>query len=173
MAYKLDPRNPPHMIHGDSIGGVKRAYPTHTHGLASVGMPELFINANSFGPEDNARIINAIVVMIATSDELLKKIQAKEELELTPPPIDDFCFMIRSVPNHHLGVIAAYSERDRDGVEFAQLYVKGDDHVIEEEYFAEAYVLATNPNLEDGGCQACLPGDSLLIDEDGDIRKKK
>lgn len=171
MAYEIDPNDPPHMIHGDKIGGVKQAYPTHTHGLASVGMPELFINANAFGPVDNAKIINVIVAMIATYDKLLGKIQAKEELELTIAPLGDFRFMIRSVPNHHLGVMSAYpTEEQRLGIEFAQLYVKGDDHVLEEDYFADAYVLTTNPNLEDG-CQTCLPGDSLFLDENGKIRK--
>jgi hypothetical protein len=156
MPIEIDPNNFPHQIHADVVGAQIRAFPTHTHGLNEIGIPELFINATCFGPENNARAINYIVSEIAKDDAIIEKLKNKEEVEFELGDENDMRLMIRPVENTHMGVVAAYpTEEQRDGIEVAQLYVKGDDHVLAEEYFREAYMISIIPELSDPCCPNC------------------
>lgn len=163
MTINLDPNNLPHMIHADTQGAQLRSFPTHTHGLNGITLPEIFINATCFGPMNNARVINFVVATIASDDDLISKIHAKEEIEIE---LDEtMTLVLRPVSNTHMGVLAAYPpEEQRKELDFAQLYVKGDDHVLDETYFAEAYNIALNPELAD----PCSPDCSCYKHEDGE-----
>jgi hypothetical protein len=171
MPIKLDPHKAPHMIHMDSTGAHKAAFPTHTHGLNTLDLPEIFINASCFGPIQNANAINVAVATVANDDALIEKVRNKEEilimeLEAMSPEgeKESLELMLRPVSNTHLGVLSAYSEEDAKEGAFAQLYIKTDIDVLDEGYFAEAYAIATNPDL----APPCDPNCSCYKHEDGD-----
>jgi hypothetical protein len=158
MTIEVDIMNLPHQIHADTSGAEKYSYPTHTHGLASIGLPEMFINATCFGPYGNAAAINHAFVEIAESDEKIKAIQEGQEIEISSEDNGEeiITLMLRPVSNKHMGVLAAYGENAENApVKFAQLYVKGDDHVLEETYFSEAYNIMLNPELGKGCGPEC------------------
>ena len=125
---------------------IKGGYPTHTHGLWNVGLPELFINATAFGPRDNAAVLNVVFEYLATHEDDFYRVRRGEYVEFSPWEGTVLC--IRSVQAMFAGVQKAYNleiEADRVlalSIElirmFAQVYVKGDYHVLEDSYYADS-----------------------------------
>ena len=131
---RLIPKVIPPMIHGDPTP--KNGYPTHTHGLEKVGLPEMFINASAFGPVVNAEIINSIFIFLYKHNDLFIMVQNKQSVEIQLWGPDELILCIRHVPNTFLGVRKAYFHDDLNcKTGFAQIYVKGDDHVLEDVYY--------------------------------------
>ena len=129
-------------MHADTHGATKAAYPTHTHGLDTVKLPELFINAQAFGPQVNGLTINEIVHFLLTHEKEYKEVQErKETVKIKLWGEDELVLCIRPVDVSFKGVVAAYSsEEQRKDLVVSQLYVDGDDHVLEEKYFQAANV---------------------------------
>ena len=55
---KKKDRKYPFMIEADSLRGIT-AFPSHTHGLADVGLPEFIMDPYAFGGHGNATRINS------------------------------------------------------------------------------------------------------------------
>ena len=136
----------PFIIHGaPTIPG--ETYPTHTHHLNDNGWPEFMIDPMVFGPEGNALRINAAYMYFKNPNrkKKLRRIMKGEVIELTEKqllenkdgsPSRVICF--RRVPDDFEGAKLAYP--NWDGVNLnkgiIQLYVKGDEFVLTDEYYA-------------------------------------
>ena len=70
----------PHLMHGDVV--IKGGYPTHTHGLESFGLPELFINSTAFGPQGNGHTINELVRYLSEHEDVYDKVANGEYVEI-------------------------------------------------------------------------------------------
>jgi hypothetical protein len=129
--------NLPFLIHGDTERNSLKAYPTHTHGLCKIGIPELFINHSAFGPTDNAILINMIAMSFMLRPHILEKFK-EDKIRVASSGAfekDDPVICLRMVEHDFLGVIKAYVNDRNSSTGYAQLYVKGDDHVLKDEYF--------------------------------------
>ena len=143
---KSKKRKYPFMIHADPLTGVT-AFPTHTHGLTKVGMPEFIMNPNAFGGEGNAYRINASYDYFIKPEntEKLEAILNGEIIKLTMKdlePDEDFTepyvYCYREVTPDFEAVKLAYVE-DGPGIEpgmrFVQIWVEGDDFALEDAYY--------------------------------------
>ena len=128
---------PPFMIHGDTAKNQRFCYPTHTHGLSELDLPEIFINASCFGPIDNARLINEIAAALLINTVAKESFFHIEKLEMETGlhEKDDMVIGLRKVSNDFSGVKAAYNDDTPSKFGYAQLYFVGDDHVLLDEYF--------------------------------------
>jgi hypothetical protein len=136
----------PYIIHAcpPTVG----AYPTHTHGLTEIGMPEFIVDPFAFGPQDNARLINASYRYFSKPEnaESLNSIMAGETVTINSKTLDsdnyatlDFCF--RRVGIDFEAVKLAYDGLDlqkiEDVISFIQIYVEGDDYVLDDDYYKD------------------------------------
>lgn len=140
------------MIHGDP----QNIYPTHTHGLHKINLPEVFINSSAFGPNDNANAINEIVIYLILNPEEYCKVFKGEyiEIQLFNPKESDLIFCLRRVNPYFSGVKLAYPEIYDEPIKgFRQLYIKGDIHVLKHEYFDDLL------NKQNALPKICLCGD--------------
>jgi hypothetical protein len=136
----------PYMVHSDSLEE-QTAFPSHTHGLTKVGWPEFFIDPLAFGGIGNCQRINAIWKYLSKPenrhklDEVLggKIVEITDrdllsEEELTH--VDTYC--LREVPRSFEGVKLAYPYEAEDisiPMRFVQIWVKGDDFALKDEYY--------------------------------------
>lgn len=128
------------IIHGDTIANQHKAYPTHTHGLVKFGIPEIFMHASCFGPQGNAHMINVVSVSLMLIKERLEKFKQEGRLEFRTGVYedkDDFILCLRTVKPTFLGVSKAYQSVEISLVGHAQLYVKGDDHALTEDFYVQ------------------------------------
>jgi len=121
-------------------------FPTHTHGLHETGMPELFIDPLSMGPINNAQRIGFTYdyfINPQNKDKLEAVLNGEivevKANELNPNAKDDtdvYCF--REVSSEFEAVKMVYdndeTEIDPD-MRFIQIWVKGDDYVLRDEYY--------------------------------------
>ena len=135
----------PHITHYDPF---EYSYPYHTHGLVRVGMPEMFIDATSFQAPLPAMILNKVFLLFWLNphifEELIygKGVIVKGTIEIDTDVIPGNSLgsplMVRTVPSEFLGVRASWYGLDRlCWTGFAQVYIKGDNHVLEDDYFKE------------------------------------
>lgn len=135
----------PFEIHGSSIEA-RFQFPTHTHGLHKIGLPEFFIDPLAFGPEQNSqRIFAAYDYFLKPGnndklDGILKgEVIELKSKELHPKAKDDsdvYCF--REVSPDFEAVKMAYIVDDSDidpDMRFVQIWVKGDDYALNDEYY--------------------------------------
>jgi hypothetical protein len=136
----------PFIVHGDPLNE-QTAFPTHTHGLTEVGWPEVFMDPLAFGAEGNCQRINAIWEFLSKPenrhklDEVLNgKIVEITDRDLLPgrelTHVDIYC--VREVPRSFEGVKQAYPHEVEDEstqMRFCQIWVKGDDYVLRDEYY--------------------------------------
>lgn len=134
---KFDLSEPPHMIHGDINDASPGSFPTHTHGLDEVDLPELFINAQAFGVEDNAKVINDVVFFLLQNEKEYEEVQERKvTVEVQLWGEDELTLCIRPVDLTFGGVLSAYSSvEQRKDLIVSQLYVKGDDFVLDSKYY--------------------------------------
>lgn len=130
------PKVPPHDIHGNP----NNEFPTHSHGLESVDMPELLINAVAYGSFGNAKIINLIFGYFWLNPHILEELKEKKEIEVDRDyaiaNTKGASLMVRMVPNNFGGVITAYHGKDLNCTTgFAQIYVRGDLHVLRDSHY--------------------------------------
>lgn len=127
----------PHIIHGNE----HHQFPTHTHGLCKVGLPELFINSNAFGVFDNSMAINELYLYLLYYPSEFEMVKGRKEVEIKLWGQSEMSLIIRPVSNDFAGVTIAYNETDikESNNGFSQIYVKGDTHVLSDEYFIEQH----------------------------------
>lgn len=135
----------PYIIH--VAKDIDDAFPTHTHGLNKIGWPEFMINARCYGSEGNGLMINDIYRYFNNTErkKVLEKILQGETIEV---PINKLCsardwrgldypVCFRRVPITFEGVKSAYDHVD--GIDpdlvVVQIYVKGDDFALTDEYY--------------------------------------
>ncbi len=128
------PKEPPFIIHGD-VNRPKYSYPTHTHGLEKLGWPEFFINATAFGAVNNAKLINELFIHFWLNPDKMEILQNQKNIEIKPWSNDDMIICLRIVPYSFLGVRKAYNYHQLSKTDHAQVYVKGDDHVLKDSYY--------------------------------------
>lgn len=134
----------PFIIHADPLME-NTAYPTHTHGLTEVGMPEFIMDPVAFGGKGNANRINAaykFFTRLKNADKL-KSILNGETLKLTGKQLSPkhlsseyykYCF--REVSADFEAVkLAYYSKEITMDMRFIQIYVDGDDYALTDEYY--------------------------------------
>lgn len=130
-------------------------FPTHTHGLDKLGYPEIFIDPLAFG-KYNATIINNVYKSIinnvykylsgSSKKDLMQDLLDRKVLEVEINKLDkDFLFMagkckdliicIRIVYSDFEAVKLAYGNKVPIETPFIQLYVLGDDYVLNNEYY--------------------------------------
>jgi len=124
------------------------AFPTHTHGLTEIGMPEFFIDPCAFGPAGNARLINRAYDYFRKlrNAKKLKAILKGETVKLTGLDLkpdtgtkDPYVYCFREVFPDFEAVKLAYpvedSEKDLAGMRFIQIYVEGDTFALCDGYY--------------------------------------
>jgi hypothetical protein len=123
-------------------------FPTHTHGLTKVGMPEFLIDPLAFGPKENAGLINrAYEYFIKPQNaNTLQAIWGGKTLKLTRKDLcpksdtsDPLIYCFREVPPTFEAVNQAYLIKecgtDVSGMRFVQVYVDGDDFALTDDYY--------------------------------------
>ena len=137
----------PYIIHG--CKGMP-AFPTHTHGLADVGMPEFLIDPLAFGPEGNGQRINAVYdfLVIPRNKYKLEAIKSGQILKLTmhdmhPKKIEKgsepYVYCLRRVTPDFEAVKQAYCIVQPEDIDpnawYVQIYVEGDNFALTDEYY--------------------------------------
>jgi len=140
-------RKRPYEIHG--CQGMP-AFPTHTHGLADIGMPEFLIDPLAFGPEGNGQRINAVYDYLRKPRNKWKldAIKNGKTLKLTSQEIKpkkikevskSYVYCLRRVDQDFEAVKQAYLIEKSEDVEpntwFVQIYVEGDHFALTDEYY--------------------------------------
>ena len=143
-----DARNIPFMVHYC----VQNIHHTKTVGLIYVGHYEMFINAKAFGfgavrlnPAtgqleegiNNADILNGVYFSIRDHQLVVQKLcESPCDFILEIDFGNDLIICVRKVLNTFKGVQATFTEEELklDPI-FLQVYVKGDDHVLEDDYW--------------------------------------
>jgi hypothetical protein len=130
------------IVHGDPLTEAT-AFPTHTHGLSGIGMPEFFMDPVAFGAEGNAARISAACRHMSQPENVheLEAVLNGEVIkirgvDLDRDAVDGHTYCFREVPHEFEGVKLAYS--DEIGIEdmrFVQIWVEGDDYALEDDYY--------------------------------------
>jgi len=121
-------------------------YPTHTHGLTEIGMPEFIMDPLSFGGAGNAGRINYSFdfFMKPDNDHLLKRIMSGEIVKLPAAVLDPnlkgepYTYCYREVSSGFEAVKLAYGydiARCEPEMRFIQIWVDGDDYALTDDYY--------------------------------------
>jgi hypothetical protein len=134
----------PYIIHAcpPTVG----AYPTHTHGLTEIGMPEFIVDPLAFGPQGNAQLINDSYLYLSRPEhaDVLDQIMKGETATVNSKGLDparsgehNICF--RMVGIDFEAVKQAYEgldlEKIADVISFIQIYVEGDNFALDDDYY--------------------------------------
>ena len=122
------------------------AYPTHTHGLTEIGMPEFIVDPLAFGPQGNAQLINDLYLYLYRPEntDALDLIMKGETVTINSKELDparsgehNICF--RMVGIDFEAVKQAYEgldlEKIADVISFIQIYVEGDNFALDDDYY--------------------------------------
>jgi hypothetical protein len=118
------------------------AYPTHTHGLTEIGMPEFIMDPTAFGGKGNAGLINAAYhyfknnmndLQAVLNGKILKYSINTIAIGWRNAPIYTICF--RRVPNTFEAVKEAYPIGLKPDMRFIQIWIDGDDYALTDEYY--------------------------------------
>jgi hypothetical protein len=136
----------PFIIHGSLLEDVPQ-YPTHTHGLHQIGMPEFIIDPLSLGGDGNASVINDAYDYFkrpentARMDQILNGATVRlKEKEFRPTSTGSYVFCFREVSPDFAAVKLAYPADDnidssiRDA-RIVQIYIEGDDYALTDDYY--------------------------------------
>jgi hypothetical protein len=130
----------PFIVHAPSDG----SFPTHTHGLTEVGMPEIIIDPRAFGAEGNCKRINLIYEYLNKLENTskLKDVKEGKTIKLTMKDLmndydgeEEYIYCLRKVPIDFEAVKLAYLNDIKPGMWFMQIYVEGDDFSLTDEYY--------------------------------------
>jgi hypothetical protein len=141
--FKLKFGKYPFLIHANPL--VERtAYPTHTHGLNAKGWPEFMIDPACYGPDGNGSRINESYDYFKRPrrKKLLNRIMKGETIEILINKLtknwegESYSICFRLVPNTFEAVKQAYKpEGVSPDLVVVQIYVKGDDFALTDEYY--------------------------------------
>jgi hypothetical protein len=127
----------------------KSQFPTHTHGLAKLGMPEFIMDPFAFGPYGNAARINAAYDYFSKAEnaDKLAAILDGKTVQLTIKDLrpdskgnEAYIYCFRAVSADFEGVKLAYPNGNNlvDNIANAhiiQIYVEGDTYALTDEYY--------------------------------------
>jgi hypothetical protein len=137
----------PYIIHADPPWDDDPLYPTHTHGLNEIGMPEFIIDPLAFGGEGNGKRINSAYRFFKKQKNSvkLKAILNGKTIKLTGKQLDPkymrddpYVYCFREVTANFEAVKLAYGSgvtQAMPGIRFIQIYVEGDDYVLMDDYY--------------------------------------
>lgn len=137
--------NYPYIIH--ACPATAGAFPTHTHGLTAIGLPEFIIDPLAFGPEGNAGVINDAYHYLTHPQrtELIPLILAGNTITVQVQGLNPLCYVgcafhicFRAVSHEFEAVKQAYAGVDLEelaAMNFIQIYVKGDDFALDDSYY--------------------------------------
>ena len=133
----------PFIIHAAPLNDKCGLYPTHTHGLADIGMPEFIMDPLAFGLEGNADKIHRASSYFKRNKKGLEIVLSGQTVKL---PIRRICPKWKNAPNYKLcfrevspdfqAVKEAYDMRDiAENMRFVKIYVDGDDFALTDDYY--------------------------------------
>ena len=137
----------PYIIHADPPWDVAFPYPTHTHGLYDLGLPEFIMDPLAFGGEGNAQRINSAYdyLIDPKNTQNLAAILNGQIVKLTGPQLnprymydDPYTYCLREVSPHFEAVSQAYGSEVAylvPPMRFIQIWVEGDDFALMDEYY--------------------------------------
>jgi len=121
------------------------AFPTHTHGLTEVGMPEFIMDPIAFGGKGNANRINAAYKFFKKLKNVdkLKAILNGETVKLTGKQLspkhlrnEHYKYCFREVASEFEAVKQAYHKKEITmDMRFIQIWIDGDDFALTDEYY--------------------------------------
>ena len=130
------------IIHGASD---KPLFPTHTHHLTEMDMPELIFDPLAFGAKGNAiRMIDAYKYLSKEKNaDQLDDLKYDMEISLVEKDLYPeftgehlYTYRLRKVSPDFEGVqLAYYPEEIYPDMWFVQIYVEGDDYALTDEYY--------------------------------------
>jgi hypothetical protein len=136
----------PFIIHADPLKE-RTAYPTHTHGLYDIGMPEFVMDPVAFGGKGNGGRINCSYDYFKKpkNKAKLKSILNGKTLKLPGKQLcqkhlrnDPYTYCFREVSPEFEAVKLAYPgdiAAECPGIRLIQIYVEGDDYVLLDDYY--------------------------------------
>jgi hypothetical protein len=136
----------PFIIHADPLKE-STSYPTHTHGLYDIGMPEFLMDPLAFGGLGNGQRINSAYKFFKKQKNAgkLRSIQNGKTIKLTGSKLDPkymkndpYVYCFREVSPKFEAVKLAYGSgvaQALPGIKFIQTYVEGDDYVLLDDYY--------------------------------------
>jgi len=121
-------------------------FPTHTHGLTELGMPEIIFDPLAFGAEGNTRRIIKAYEYFSKSKNAVQKLDdlqhgitiSLNENDLVPGFTGESSstFCLRKVSADFEGVkLAYYPDEIEPGMWFVQMYFEGDNFALTDEYY--------------------------------------
>ena len=138
--------NLPFIIHY-SLDKGPDAFPTHSHGLTELGLPEFIMDPLAFGGKGNGYRINLSVEFFANAKNahLLQEVLEGKVVQLTMADLSErntdvrpYVYCYRLVPTTFEAVKSAYPNDWEDcppETRFIQIWVKGDDFALMDEYY--------------------------------------
>jgi hypothetical protein len=130
------------IIHG---ANAKPFFPTHTHGLMGLGMPEFIFDPLAFGAQGNAKRIVDAYRYLSKSENADKLEDLKYGItirltvnDLAPEFTGDhpYVYCLRKVSPDFEGVkLAYYAGETGPDMWFVQMYTEGDDYVLTDDYY--------------------------------------
>ncbi len=136
----------PFTIHADPLQE-STSYPTHTHGLYNIVMPEFLMDPLAFGGEGNAQRINSAYRFFKEQKNAvkLKAILNGKTIKLTGKQLDPkymkndpYVYCFREVLPEFEAVRLAYGSgvtQAKPGIRFIQIYVEGDYFALQDWYY--------------------------------------
>jgi hypothetical protein len=135
----------PFIIH---VADRQPLFPTHTHGMKELGMPEFIMDPLSFGSYGTAdRIYTSYKYFERLENQgKLDAIKNGDTLKLTARDLithkqinDSYVYCYRRVNPEFEAIKLAYIDCDLEAIDpgmwFVQIYVEGDDYVLTDMYY--------------------------------------
>jgi hypothetical protein len=132
----------PFIIHGSVE---KPLFPTHTHGLTELGLPEFLFDPLAFGAKGNALIIYRAYEYLIKPDNMpnIEAVKNGSTLQLTAKALwpdstkeDPHTYCLRRVnPDFGSVKLAYYLDEITPDMWFVQMYVEGDNFALTDEYY--------------------------------------
>jgi len=130
------------IIHG---ANAKPLFPTHTHHLTEMDMPEFIFDPLAFGAEGNARRIIDAYKYLAKKENADQLDDLKHDMTITLTASDlvpefqgehSYIYCLRKISPDFEGVRLAYfPEEINEDMWFLQMFVQGDNYVLRDEYY--------------------------------------
>jgi len=139
--------NYPYIIEACPLWDTEPPFPTHTHGLYELGLPEFIMDPLAFGGEGNAQRINSTYdyLIDPKNTQNLAAILNGQIVKLTGPQLDPRymlddpnVYCLREVSPHFEAVRLAYGIQASflvPPMRVIQIWVDGDDFALTDEYY--------------------------------------
>ena len=137
----------PYTIHAWPTWSTELPFPTHTHGLYDLGLPEFIMDPLAFGGIGNGQRINSAFDHLIDPQNFahLEDILNGQTIKLTGPQLDPrymmddpYAYGLREVPSSFEAVRQAYGSDIAyfiPPMRFIQIWVDGDDFALTDEYY--------------------------------------